>query len=177
MEIIVIIGYLLNAIFMSGPSYSMSPGAADQAASSTAMLASMPVNQTEMQPITLSTINDISLYDDVFSLLEKKGIPDRIASDPYLQEYTSYGYTDMTVIFNEDAIECIEINTEVAGTVYLDQLEVPVTIKDLTNVLGKPDFEAEDGLVFQRKDALLKLFINPNTKELESIAYYHIAST
>jgi len=176
MEIILIIGYLLNAIFMPSPLYSTSPYAADQAASSPVMLAVMPAQQTEMQSITLSTINNISLNDDVFSLLEKKGTPNRITTDPYLKEYTSYEYSDMKVIFNEDVIECIEISNE-ASTLYLDGIEMPATKEAIIKALGKPDFKAEDGLVFQRKNALLKLFINPNTKELESIAYYHIAST
>jgi len=176
MEIILIIGYLLNAIFMPNPMHSMSPNAAEKAASSPVMLAVMPGPQTEMESITLSTINDISLYDDVFSLLEKKGTPNRVTKDPYLKEYTSYEYANMNVIFNEDVIECIEISNE-ASTLYLDGIEIPATKDAIIKVLGKPDFKAEDGLVFQRENALLKLFINPNTKELESIAYYHIAST
>lgn len=128
------------------------------------------------EEIRLASVNHITLYDDVAAVIEKKGAPDRITTDPYFEDAMTFSYSDMNISFTDDAVQQIQIEQQ-TETLYLDDTEVEATIEAIQSALGEPDYIAEDGIVFQRQEALLKLYIDPENGKLESITYYHIAST
>jgi len=175
MKIILIISYLIGGIFIP---IQLDKGSlpADQAAADRVEHVIEVIDDTSSQPILLTSVNDITLYDDAADVIEKKGAPQQVTTDSEAVEYIVYEYANMTVNFQDQLVDYVEISNE-ATTLWLDQTEIPATIEAIKAALGEPDYTAEDGIVFQRNEALLKLFIDPNNGELETIAYYHIAST
>lgn len=175
MKIILLISYLIGGTLSPIPLNNISPPINQSATDKLEQVISV-IDEKAHVNILLTSVNDISLYDDVEDVIAKKGIPEQITIVPDFAEYIRYEYSHMTVNFRDNLIDYVEITNE-ANTLYLDQTEVPATIEGIKAVLGAPDYIAEDGIVFQRDEALLKLFINEDSGELESIAYYHIAST
>ncbi len=168
MKVILVISYLIGGLF--------NPILSEQAFATTAEQMPIPISKQAPAEILLTSVNGISLNDDVFAIIEKKGTPIQISTDPVFKDQVMYEYSDMLVSFRDDVIDYLEIGNG-TETLYLDHTEIPATIEAVQTALGEPDYVAEDGLVFQRNEALLKLFINSDSGELESIAYYHIAST
>jgi len=174
MKILLLISYLVGGIFLP-IQWDEASLPVDQAMNQNKQVIEV-INDPSSQQIYLTTVNDLSLYDSSADVMRKLGPPEQKATDSDLVEYTIYVYSDMSIYFRDELIDYVEISNE-ATTLWLDQTEVPATIEAIKAVMGEPDYNAEDGIVFQRKEAILKLFINPDNGELESIAYYHIAST
>jgi hypothetical protein len=128
------------------------------------------------QAFQLASVNGISLNDTKKTISEKKGKPLSITKDPDMPELEIYAYPQMKVGFSDETVDFVEISAA-AGIIQIDDTPIPSTIDDIKEALGEPDYVAEDGIVFQRKDALLKLFINSVTLKLSSIDYYHISET
>jgi len=175
MKVILLISYLVGGIFIPFQLDKGSPSVEHLAADRVEHVIEV-IEDTAIQPIFLTSVNDISLYDDAADIIKKKGIPDQVTSDSEIDEVTIFKYSNMTVHFRDQLIDYVEITND-AASLWLDQTEIPATIEAIKAALGEPDYIAEDGIVFQRNEALLKLFINPDNEELETIAYYHIAST
>lgn len=183
MKNIILIGCLLGSLFIlsAAPEASSTLSIEDMHYSSfqpvieTALLTADDIPAQAVKNVSLQTVNHLSLDDDPSAVLEKKGEPERISRDPVLDEYDIYEYSDMSVAFRDGIIEFVEISGDVA-TIRLDETVLPATLDAVKEALGEPDYEAEDGYVFQRDEALLKLFIDEATGELLSISYYHIAS-
>lgn len=135
----------------------------------------VPVVQTASAHIDLHSVNGISLDDNIETVVAKKGIPQQITVDPYFEEVLIYEYTNMNIVFRDNWIDSIEFDEE-TSFLLLDQSKITATEQAIRIALGEPDFIAEDGLVFQRDEAVLKLFIHPDNKELQRISYYHISS-
>lgn len=131
--------------------------------------------QSVKQEISLQMVNNISLDDDAKIVLDKMGEPQQISSDTLYEQSKIYKYPDMNIAFNDGFIEYVEVLGS-ASTILLDKSVVPATIEAVKGVLGEPDFIAEDGIVFQRNESLLKLFIDPDTGGLISITFYHLSS-
>jgi len=174
MKILLLISYLVGGIFLP-IQWDEASLPVEQAMNRNKQVIEV-INDPSRQQIYLTTVNDLSLYDDTADVIRKMGPPEQESTDSDLIEYTVYVYPNMNVYFRDQLIDYVEISNE-AATLWLDQTQVPATIEAIKAVLGEPDYYAEDGIVFQRNEAILKLFINPNNGELESIAYYHIAST
>ncbi|KRE44941.1 hypothetical protein [Paenibacillus sp. Soil522] len=119
----------------------------------------------------LQTVNGISLSDTPSTVARKLGEPQRITEDPYLRELLIYQYPNMDVVFNGGIVYSVEIAGD-SGTLLLDGVEIPATIEAVKGALGQPDYVTEDGIVFERNEALLKLFIDPETQRLTSIHYF-----
>lgn len=151
MNIFLVISYLLSGLFI-------------------------PNQWNDAEEIGLTSVNHITLYDDVAVVIEKKGAPNDVTIDPYFEEYVTLTYSDMEISFRDNAIQQIQIGHR-EETLFLGGTEVQATVEAIRSALGEPDYVAEDGLVFQRKEALLKLYINQESGKLETITYYHIAST
>jgi len=134
----------------------------------------LPPEAHEIQGPHLKTVNGLSLYDDRQAVIEKLGEPQSITSDDLLTDLDIYEYPSMNVVFQDDIIYFIEILAE-AETLRIDDAIYPATIDALRAAFGEPDSIAEDGIVFQRNDFLLKLFIDSETQELISISFFHIA--
>lgn len=124
----------------------------------------------------LNSLEGISLYDDTASVIAKKGYPLRFVQDPHFEEAFTYEYSDMNIGFQDDIVTFVQIPAKV-GYVQINDQRIPLTITDVKRLLGEPDYVAEDGIVFQRREALIKLFIESETQELISIDYYHLSST
>ena len=119
----------------------------------------------------LQTVNGISLSDTPSIVARKLGEPMRITEDPYLKELLIYQYPDMNVVFNGGIVYSVEIAGD-SGTLLLGGVEIPATIEAVKGALGQPDYVTEDGIVFERNEALLKLFIDSETHKLTSIHYF-----
>ncbi|MBD2868027.1 hypothetical protein [Paenibacillus arenilitoris] len=125
--------------------------------------------------VDLRNVNGITLYDDAGDIVRKQGKPANVAKDPYLAESEIYDYPDMRIGLRGGIVDFVEIPGG-AASLTIDGETVPPSAQALRELLGEPDYKAEDGIVFQRKEALLKLFIDNETQTLERIRYYHLAS-
>ncbi|MVO99971.1 hypothetical protein [Paenibacillus lutrae] len=119
----------------------------------------------------LKQINGISLTDDLNTVLKLKGQPERQSSDEFFGDTQILHYSDCTIGVSEYGIEYVEVGSDqnqviVDGIVYKNDRQV------LEDALGEPYFTAEDGLVYTQDNQVLKLFINPETNQLESIHFF-----
>lgn len=150
--------------------------AAAQAESSSDSSASLQVAEASLLAPTLYSLEGISLYDDIESVIAKKGYPLTFVQDPHFVEAFTYEYPDMNIGFQDDIVTFVQIPAKV-GHVQINDQRIPLTITDVKRLLGEPDYVVEDGIVFQRREALIKLFIESETQELISIDFYHLSST
>ncbi|WP_068775462.1 hypothetical protein [Paenibacillus sp. FJAT-26967] len=125
---------------------------------------------TAMKP-DLKQINGISLTDDLNTVLKLKGQPERQSTDEFLGDTQILHYSDCTIGVSDYGIEYVEVGSDqnqviIDGVVYKNDRQV------LENALGEPYFVAEDGLVYTQDNQVLKLFINPETDQLESIHFF-----
>jgi hypothetical protein len=150
--------------------------AAVQAESSSDSSVNLQVAEANSLVPMLNSLEGISLYDDTESVIAKKGYPLTFVQDPNFIEAFKYEYPDMNIGFQDGIVTFVQIPAKV-GHVQINDQRIPLTITDVKRLLGEPDYVAEDGIVFQRREALIKLFIEPETHELISIDYYHLSST
>lgn len=129
----------------------------------------------EQPELKLQSVNGISLYDDKITVERMLGEPVRVTHDDYFKELETYEYPNLDVVFNEGIMQEIKVSGS-ADTIWIDDQEIPVSIEALIRALGEPDYKADDGIVYERRENVLKLFINYDNGTLESIAYYHISS-
>jgi hypothetical protein len=206
MKNIIIIGCLIGGIFAFSSdygkvtnTYSLSTSASKVMAEASAeaademMKASMPpstatkityasneaeANNPEVtkQRFTLQEINGITLYDDPSSVVKKLGKPKSISEDPHLKELKIYEYPNMNIVFSDGMVNFVEI-TEGSKTLQMDGVEIPATIEAIKEALGEPDYVTEDGIAFERNEAILKLFVDMDTQKLTSIHYFHSFSS
>jgi hypothetical protein len=120
----------------------------------------------------LEKVNGISLNDDVKAVIDKLGQPLSKGTDPFFAELVVYAYPEMNIGFSDGIVNYVEVLVA-AGTVNIDGIPIPIEQEGLKNALGEPDFVAEDGIVFQRNAALVKLFTDIETHEVTSLHYYH----
>ncbi|WP_053372338.1 hypothetical protein [Paenibacillus sp. FJAT-27812] len=124
------------------------------------------------QSFALQTVNGITLYDDPSSVTKKLGEPKRISEDPHLKELKIYEYPNMNVVFSDGMVNFVEI-TEGSKSFLIDGVEIPATIEAVKEALGEPDYFTEDGIAFERNEAVLKLFVDTDTQKLTSIHYFY----
>jgi hypothetical protein len=117
-------------------------------------------------------VNGISLYDDVKAVIDKLGQPLTKENDPFFAELEVYAYPEMNIGFSDGIVSYVEVLVA-AGTVNIDGVSIPIKEEELINALGAPDFVAEDGIVFQRNTALVKLFKDIETHQVTSLHFYH----
>ncbi|MHA7966421.1 hypothetical protein ACX93W_20040 [Paenibacillus sp. CAU 1782] len=131
---------------------------------------------TAMQPAEhkLKTVCGVSLYDSREDVVAKLGEPSVIQTDEFFADLEVYQYEGLRVAFMGEFIQYVDI--ELTHGLELDGIPVESTKEALVKALGEPDYKAEDGIVFQRDEALLKLFLDPETGKPYAISYYHIAT-
>lgn len=134
----------------------------------------MQVDDIEAAALTFATVNGITLYDNQEIIVMKLGEPDFVEVDPLIKDLVIYQYPAMNICFYSGELNYVEVLPE-GGTIKIDDAIIPIRLVDLKKALGKPDFIAEDGIVFQRNDAVIKIFID-DTEEVIAIDYYHISS-
>jgi hypothetical protein len=122
----------------------------------------------------LDTVCGISLYDSRDDVVVKLGQPSVIDKDEFFADLEVYRYEGLRVAFAGDFIQYVDIDP--THGLDIDGKPVEATREALVKALGEPDYKAEDGIVFQRDEALLKLFLDPQTGKPQAISYYHIAT-
>ncbi|MDQ0892278.1 hypothetical protein QFZ81_007366 [Paenibacillus sp. V4I9] len=150
--------------------------AAAQAESSSDSNASLQAAEASSLVPMLHSLQGISLYDDTESVIAKKGYPLTFVQDPHFVEVFTYEYPDMNIGFQDGIVTFVQFPAKI-GHVKINDQRIPLTITDVKRLLGEPDYVVEDGIVFQRREALIKLFIESETQELISIDFYHLSST
>lgn len=137
------------------------------------------VHEDEAAPlaVTLDEVNEVSLYDDKAAVVEKKGVPLEIVEDPDRSDLEIYRYADMEVAFSGRMVDSLSVLTENATAHFeVDGIPVESTPESIHRVLGTPDFVADDGLVYQRGEALLKVYLEPGRNHIVIIRYYSMAN-
>ncbi|MCM3626934.1 hypothetical protein M3194_06110 [Paenibacillus glycanilyticus] len=129
----------------------------------------------DLSDIKLQSVYGLTLYDDKITVERMLGKPVRVTRDDYFTEQETYEYPNLDVVFSDGIMEEIKVSGS-ADTIWIDDQEIPVSIGALIEALGEPDYKADDGIVYERQENVLKLFINYDNGTLESIAYYHISS-
>lgn len=198
MKNLILIGCLIGSIYaVSGDSAQIAlkefPGAvsapssesaampvADQSKASLAARPEAEQSSDREQPaavreLPLLTVNHVSLYDDRASVIRKLGEPESVSHDPHLSGAEMFRYPDMNVYFYDGFVDFVEI-PEGTEVLLIDDVLLPATLQHLKEALGEPDYVTEDGIVYERGDALLKLFFDAGTERLTSITYFHRAS-
>jgi hypothetical protein len=116
------------------------------------------------------TLAGVSLYMPAEELLQRKGTPLNIVSDPW-QECLEYQYADMSAGICEGAVTYIHVTPAQAtqyGLVLNDEALDPAN-NNKQELLGTPDFVAEDGDVYIRGNAALKIYRNSQSGEWDGI--------
>ncbi|WP_261303767.1 hypothetical protein [Paenibacillus andongensis] len=144
----------------------------DGSANSASLQAADP---STLVPI-LHSLEGISLDDNTEAVVAKKGYPLTFVQDPHFIDVFTYEYPDMNIGFQDGIVTFVQIPAEI-GHVHINDQRISLTITDVKRLLGEPDYIAEDGIVFQRGEELIKLFIAPETQELIAIDYYDLSST
>lgn len=111
-----------------------------------------------------------SLYMSKEELLQSKGIPLSIVPDPW-QECLEYQYADMSAGICEGAVSYIHVTPAQAtqfGLKLNDEALNPAD-NNVRELLGTPDFAAEDGDVYIRGSAALKIYRNSQSGEWDGI--------
>ncbi|WP_168119682.1 DUF4309 domain-containing protein [Paenibacillus sp. HB172176] len=134
-----------------------------------------PIAEVKQDAFALNAVNDLTLYDSREDVRDKLGEPDSIERDEYLKDAVTFHYGDMSIYFYQDYIQSIDFAATVKE-LNIDGVIVQVNAEALKAALGKPDYVAEDGIVFQRNDCLLKMFMDGQTGERLGVSYYHLAS-
>ncbi|MFF2886216.1 hypothetical protein [Paenibacillus sp. NPDC057967] len=122
----------------------------------------------------LDSVNGISLYDTPEAVVSKLGEPVSKSVDDLWGDLEVYEYSDMEIAFYGEFIQYVNIEADKA--LQVDGETLSITKSALTKAFGQPDYTAEDGIVFQRDDAVLKLFLDEETHEPQYVSYYHIAT-
>lgn len=122
----------------------------------------------------LKSVNGITLYDNPEAVVAKLGDPVSKSVDEVWGDLMIYQYPDMEIAFAGEFIQYV--NIEASKQLTVDGETLSISKKSLTEAFGKPDFIAEDGIVFQQDDAVLKLFLDEETDEPLYVSYYHIAT-
>src|SRR5690606_36108579 len=125
--------------------------------------------------LTLDEVEGISLYDTPTDIISKLGEPLKLTTDSFFTDMTIYEYEHITIGFYDQQLEYVE-TVDASKGITIDGHAVALTEQDLIHWLGEPDYIAEDGIVFQRGEALLKLFIDEQSGAPLYASYYHIAS-
>lgn len=119
-----------------------------------------PVDRLE----SFDTLEGISLEDDLKQVLSKKGEPHDVEKDPYTG-YTELHYGSLTVGIYEDLVYYVHMHPPVKQ-VTLNGIAVPLENAGLEKYVGEPDFLAEDGDVYIRGNAALKIFKDPGSGQI-----------
>lgn len=111
-----------------------------------------------------------SLYMSKEELLLAKGTPLNIAPDPW-QECLEYQYADMSAGICEGAVTYIHVTPAQAGQygLKLNGETLNPANNNVGELLGTPDFVAEDGDVYIRGNAALKIYRNSQSGEWDGI--------
>lgn len=127
---------------------------------------------------SFDSLAGVSLYMSEEELIQAKGSPLRIAPDPW-QNCLEYQYDDMSAGVCEGIVLYVHVSPSQAGAYGLrlnDEKLDPVN-NNFYELLGAPDFAAEDGDVYIRGNAALKIYRNAQTGEWDGIDLFDANSS
>jgi hypothetical protein len=132
--------------------------------------------ESKPKPVfNFNSVNGISLYDTKERIKAVLGPPQAVVKDPNLLELETYVYPLMKIGFSYGTADYVEVPVE-AGSILIDNIRIETTVKAMKAALGEPEFIAEDGIVFQRNDAFIKLFFATATQQPTLIHFFHKSS-
>lgn len=165
---------LLLLLGLLSPFAGGMPAAADLQVPSTARLAlwqpSFPAQAADdmgREALTMDSLDSmegVTLYDDFKSVLSKKGEPDSVNKDPYTG-YTEFCYDGLTIGLYEGLVYYVHIGPS-PEKMSLNGISIPLQEVWLRQYFGEPDFVAEDGDVYIRGNAALKVYKDPLSGEV-----------
>ncbi|WP_426449778.1 hypothetical protein ACP26L_32710 [Paenibacillus sp. S-38] len=120
----------------------------------------------------LQRVNGLAMSDDLKTLYEIKGEPLAVEKDPLFKDEQIFVYEDCRVGLYQNFIQYILVPAA-SGTIDIDGVRLELSAEALRQALGEPDWKAEDGVVYQRGQAALKLFLSPESGKLTSVQYFH----
>ncbi|MCZ8519683.1 MULTISPECIES: hypothetical protein [Paenibacillus] len=144
-------------------------GAETQAVQGTEVPAAVPVVAPAWK---LQRVNGLSVDDDLKTLYEIKGEPAAVEKDPLFKDEQIFVYPDCRVGLYQNFIQYVMVPAD-SGMIEIDGQRLELSADSLKAALGEPDWTAEDGLVYRRGQAALKLFISADTGLLTSVHYFH----
>lgn len=119
---------------------------------------------------SFESLAGVSLYMPEEELLRVKGTPLAVTPDPW-QECLEYQYADMSAGICNGIVLYVHVTPGQAGQfgLQLNGMEIDPARNNLRELLGSPDFAAEDGDVYLRGSKALKIYRNSQTGEWEGI--------
>lgn len=123
------------------------------------------------------SVNGIELTDSPESIKNKLGEPKQIVKDPDLPYLQTFKYETMNIGFSDDYLQYVEIPQRAGSMELGDGTELQLTLDEVQRILGKPDLEAEDGIVYRDGYRVIKFYLDQAGKEIVSAHYFHIYST
>lgn len=139
----------------------------------------VPMENSKNQPLTskdpFETVNDISLLDHKEDIIHKKGEPLHV-NEISFTGCTDYEYDDMTIGICEDWVNYVHVDA-IVGTFKVNGQDIRITEKQISDVLGTPQFHAEDGEVYIRGDQAIKVYNDPLTGTIQGIDFFDETSS
>lgn len=119
---------------------------------------------------SFNSLAGVSLYMPLEELLQVKGSPLAVTPDPW-QGCREYHYADMSAGICEGAVLYVHVTPTEARQygLYLNDQRIEPHRNNLIEILGTPDFVAEDGDVYMRGSTALKIYRNSQTGEWDGI--------
>lgn len=127
---------------------------------------------------SFESLAGVSLYMPEEELLRVKGTPLAVTPDPW-QECLEYVYADVSAGICNGLVLYVHVTPEQAGHfgLQLNEWEINPAQDNIRELLGSPDFVAEDGDVYLRGNDALKIYRNAQTGEWEGIDLFDGSSS
>ncbi|WP_410512366.1 hypothetical protein PaeBR_20525 [Paenibacillus sp. BR2-3] len=106
----------------------------------------------------------VRLFATEDELLQKKGTPLQIVEDPW-QGCLEYQYENMSAGVLGSEVLYVHVSPSQAQRygLFLNEVELDPAKNNLQELLGAPDFKAEDGDVYMRGNTALKIYRDTDT--------------
>ncbi|MEK3900877.1 MULTISPECIES: hypothetical protein [unclassified Paenibacillus] len=119
---------------------------------------------------SFDSLSGISLYMTEEKLQQAKGTPQQIAEDPWAG-CLEYQYADLSAGVCGGVVLYVHVSPAQAGQygLSLNGLMLHPRTMNVQDMLGAPDFEAEDGDVYIRGEAALKIYRNMKNGEWDGL--------
>ncbi|WP_151737415.1 hypothetical protein [Paenibacillus tengchongensis] len=137
-----------------------------------------PAQEQKVYMSRFDSLAGVPLYTTEDELLQRKGLPLQIAPDPW-QECLEYQYADMSAGICGGTVLYVHVDPAQAGQygLTLNGVRLDPVQNNIHDLLGSPDFVAEDGDVYLRGNAALKIYRNPATGTWEGIDLFDAYSS
>jgi hypothetical protein len=122
----------------------------------------------------LASVSGVSLGDDIKTIYELKGNPLSVKQDDILPSSKIYTFEDCQIGMSNGAIQYVSVPAA-AGQINIDGQVLPLKLDELKNKLGKPYFEAEDGIVYRVRNNALKMYVDPANGSLVAVHFFPAA--